>query len=166
MWIKQGNLNIKSSKAMTSSRTNPVIVSLLDRLTDKPIKQSIKALQISVQKNLENLLNTKKCFLTYKNEKRKLNKSLISYGLHNFTTCQYHDEALLNNFCEKLASTIQYYEPRLKEVTVKLLFNQDKKNDRVLKLRIEGLLCAESAPEVVVFNSVIEPETLSIKLQV
>lgn len=158
---------------MVTNNKKPIVGSLLDRLIDDAPEQShesvksrgqfLASLYSSVRRDLENLLNTRQYFLNHPKEYTELTKSLIDYGIPDFMSGRLDVEILQSNFCEKLTTIIRRYEPRFKEVVVKLVSNP-KEKDRTLRMRIEGLLYAEPMPESIVFDSVLEPETLSFSI--
>jgi len=116
------------------------MISLLDRLiNEKPIEQ-----HASIKRDLENLLNTRVSLLSWHNEWKELNRSLISYGIPDFTP----------DFCKRLSDLILHCDPRFKTVTVTLL-NHIKTSERVLCLHVEGLLYADPTPEPIIFDSII-----------
>lgn len=151
----------------------PVIASLLDRLIDnnpEQKKETIKSrhqilaeLCQSVRRDLENLLNTRRRCLAWPKNWYELDISLVNYGIDDFMKGHLHAEMSWQNFCEQLEVIIRRYEPRFKEVSVKLLKN-DNIYERVLHMRIEGIIYAEPVPEPIVFDSLIELESKTIAI--
>lgn len=124
---------------------------MLDYFSEEPI-----SLFLSVKRDLENLLNTRQCFLMYSKNYHEIKKSLLNYGIPDFMNMHFDLEESQKHFCQKVAEIIGCYEPRLKEVKVKLI-NPLQEKDRTLKIRIEGLLQTETASELIVFDSVLKP---------
>ena len=56
------------------------------------------------------------------------------------------------------------FEPRFKEVKVAYVENKDQK-DRTLRFRIDAMLYADPTPEVIVFDSVLEPISRTVSLE-
>jgi len=56
------------------------------------------------------------------------------------------------------------FEPRLKEIKVAYIENKDLK-DRTLRFRIDATLYADPTPEVIVFDSVLEPISRTVSLE-
>jgi len=141
-----------------------LVASILDRLIDEdPQKKQepLKAnhhqtpdLYLSIQRDLENLLNTQKPSLAWPKEWAELNLSLLNYGIPNFMNHNLTEE----EFRQQLISLIQQFEPRFKKLDIALI-KDNKKKDRTLSLRIEGLIHAEPVPETIVLDTVLEPET-------
>ncbi len=139
-----------------------VLSSLLDRLIDqdpdnqqelsKSQRQQLAELYQSIRRDLENLLNSRSSGIQWPNAWNELNTSLFSYGLEDFMG------NVRSQFCENLSVAIQRFEPRFKAIEVKLLASTDDQ-DRTLRIRIEGLLYVGAAPEPIIFDSVLEPET-------
>ncbi len=162
--VKQGNLIIMLKNP---SKKQAVISSLLDKLVDedpekkhetnKSHHQQLTAFYQSVRRDLESLLNTRSPRLQWPDHWQELNTSLAAYGVPDFMSGVSLTAESQNKFCKNLASIIQRFDPRFKNVQVQLL-PLDEKQNRTLRLRIEGFLYAEPAPEPVVFDSMLEPE--------
>jgi len=147
--------------------------SLLDRLIDnqpdkiveavKSRHQQLVELHASVCRDLENLLNTRRPELQWPREWAQLDQSLVSYGIPDITGRMLDTSEAQEKLCAELCAVINYFETRLKNIKVKLL-QTDKMQDRTLRLRIEALLIVEHAPELVVFDSILEPGTSSFQV--
>ena len=143
----------------------PVITSILDRLIDDDSQQTEKSqnqilydLCLSVKRDLENLLNSRRRCISWDSSWEELEQSLVDYGIPDFMGTQLDSKQSQKIFCRHLERIISRYEPRFKQVKVTLQDYLDKK-DRTLHIRIEGFLHAEPVPEPIIFDSVLEPET-------
>ncbi len=94
---------------------------------------------IDMHDYLENLLNTRRCCLSFPEEYTELQTSLLDYGMDDFTN---------PDLCQRLTDIFYRYEPRFNLVTVNLYDNSDS----VLRLQIDGLLNTEPTPEPVTLN--------------
>jgi type VI secretion system protein ImpF len=151
----------------TNKRKLSVAPSLLDRLLDdaphkqqedaKPAHQQLADLRLSVRRDLENLLNTRRSEITWPALWQQLDCSLLAYGVSDITGRALDTVPLQHRLCQELARVIETFEPRLRQVKVEL-FATDQRADRVLRLRIQAWLQMNPAPEPVVFDSLLKPE--------
>jgi len=151
-----------------------LLPSIFDRLTDNthyshdPAMpgsfQRIRELRESVKRDLENLLNTRFRITEWPENLEQLDASLVNYGLPDLATINLLDSTRRKNFCRFLEDTIQKFEPRFKNIEVSHVGNVDE-NDRSIRFRIEAVLHASPSPETVVFNSVLEPVSRSLKIE-
>jgi type VI secretion system protein ImpF len=151
-----------------SDRNVEIVPSLLDRLVDDnpglsqellgSHLQDVRGLERSVVRDLESLLNTRREALAdLPEEFTEVNKSLLVYGLPDFTSYNLFNPADRNRLRRTLEMAIVAFEPRLQRVRVTL--GAPGQNDRALHFRIEGLLRVEPAPEPVAFDTILQLET-------
>ncbi len=148
--------------------------SILDRLFDeephinveveKNRHQQLRDLRSSVRRDLENLLNTRYRMLEPPSNCKQLESSLLNYGLPDLATINITDNDRKIEFIRLLERIIREYEPRFKSVRVAFVDNQDKV-DRTLRFRVNATLYADPAPEVVVFDSILEPVSRTVKVE-
>jgi type VI secretion system protein ImpF len=146
----------------------PLIPSVLDRLLDDepeikreaPRSRSLvlRELKQSVRRDLEDLLNTRRAALTWPPELEELDRSLVSYGIPDFTGARVSGTAAREEFRAAFERVILDHEPRFQSVHIHLLDNTEPM-DRTLRFRIDALLRVDPAPEPVVFDSALEPST-------
>lgn len=148
--------------------------SVLDRLIDnephiqveaeKNRHQQLGALRDSVRRDLENLLNTRFRMLSPAANYRELEKSLLNYGLPDLATVNITDPEKKMQFTRDLETILREYEPRFKSVKVTFIDNKDS-IDRTLRFRVNATLYADPAPEIVVFDSILEPVSRSVNVE-
>ena len=133
---------------------------VLDRLIDHDSAgtawkrgYSVEQMVDAVQRDLEDLLNTRQSYTDLPEAFNDLRGSIIGYGLPDLTSLN----AFTQQQREDLEASIARFEPRLKDVRASLLSPSDVK-ERTLKFRIEARLCLDPAPEVV-FDTVLEMYT-------
>jgi type VI secretion system protein ImpF len=142
-----------------------IVPSLVDRLLDdnpdvqqEPIAsryQDVRDLRVSVARDLENLLNTRRESLDeLPPEFTDLNRSLLVYGLPEFMAFNLLDPSDLGRLRRAIESAIANFEPRLQRVRVQMEPLQP--NDRAVRFRIEAMLRVDPAPEPVVFDTVLQ----------
>jgi len=142
-----------------------VTLSVLDRLLDNepglqseaPLSrsQSVRLLKNAVRRDLEWLLNTRRSFAEPDESLKEVNRSLYLYGLPDFSTYSIASTADQAKLVRHLVTTIKLFEPRLGNVRIVPL-NNSSSGLQEFRLRIEGLLLMDPAPEPVSFDTVIE----------
>jgi len=148
--------------------------SILDRLlddephiqieADKNRHQQLRALRASVKRDLENLLNTRYRVVEPPEEYTQLELSLLNYGLPDLATVNIADTEKKRNFTRHLETILRNYEPRFKTVNVNHIDNKDN-TDRTLRFRIDATLYADPAPEIVIFDSVLDPVSRTVNVE-
>lgn len=140
--------------------------SILDRLFDdepelrvdseKSRQRKLKDLRNNVRRDLENLLNSRCRIISPPEELQEVNSSLLNYGLPDLATINMLDVVKKKEFTRNVEHIIRTFEPRFKSVKVNHIDNTDK-TDRAVRFRIDAVMYADPAPEVIVFDSVLEP---------
>lgn len=90
--------------------------------------------------------------------------SLLNYGLPDLATVNIADIEKKRNFTRHLEKILRDYEPRFKTVKVNHIDNKDN-TDRTLRFRIDATLYADPAPEIVVFDSVLDPVSRTVNVE-
>jgi type VI secretion system protein ImpF len=142
-----------------------VTLSVLDRLIDDEPNSSVEAplsrsesvrrLKKWVRRDLEWLLNTRRNFQEPDESLKEINHSLYVYGLPDFSTYTMASSADQTKLLRHLLTAIKLFEPRLANVRLVPLENPTVGLQR-FRLRIEGMLLMDPAPEPVSFDTVIE----------
>jgi type VI secretion system protein ImpF len=140
--------------------TRTPVTSVLDRLLDndpgvsheppRSRHQVLRDLKEVVRRDLENLLNTRHSYLSWRPALKELSQSLLNSG------AAMGSAGAREEFCRTLQGILRRYEPRFKSVTVRQLDNAAPL-DRTLRFRIDALLRLDPAPEPIVFDSMLEP---------
>jgi type VI secretion system protein ImpF len=148
--------------------------SILDRLiddaphiqieADKNRHQQMRELRNSVKRDLQNLLNTRYRMLAPPDEFKHLELSLLNYGLPDLATVNIANIEKKKNFTRLLEKILRNYEPRFKTVKVTHLDSKDN-TDRTLKFRIDATLYADPAPEIIVFDSMLDPVSRTVNVE-
>ena len=146
-------------------RDQPLVPSLLDRLLDdepenlrEPAKQRfqvLRELKQSVQRDLENLLNTRWRCSQWPPDLDQLDTSLVNYGIPDFSGVRFGSPDSQEELRRVLERVVQTFEPRFKDVRIVVLQNSDP-SDRTMRFRIEAVLRVEPEPEPVVFDTILE----------
>jgi type VI secretion system protein ImpF len=142
--------------------------SILDRLLDnepgvsrEPATsriQDLKSLERAVARDLEALLNTKRETLEeLPQEFFDVNRSLITYGLPDFTSLSLLSQDDRNKIRRAIENAVATFEPRLQRVRVTIEAPREK--DRGLRFRLDGQLRVEPTPEPVTFDAFLQINT-------
>ena len=134
---------------------------ILDRLVDmepgvshEPVQRrllDIRQIKAVVVRDLENLLNTRRRILSVPASYKEINNSVFMYGLGDFTSENPKNSSVRQRLRQDVEKAIARFEPRLKNVTVRL--EEDIEKERNLRFRISGLLVVEPETEPVSFDT-------------
>jgi type VI secretion system protein ImpF len=152
----------------------PLVPSVLDRLIDerpdesretpKSRNQVMREVKLSLQRDLENLLNTRRRATGWPADLIELELSLANYGIPDIAGADLGSAENREQFARTVVETIRRFEPRFQQVNVSMLQNADPM-ERTLRFRIDALLRAEPAPEPVVFDSSMQPATCNVQVR-
>ncbi|MFT5095512.1 MAG: type VI secretion system protein ImpF [Planctomycetaceae bacterium] len=152
----------------------PLVPSILDRLIDdepghqredtKQRYQIIRELKESLQRDLEQLLNTRWRCKQWPPEHSELDVSLVNYGIPDFTGVHFTSAERQQELRDVIETVIHNYEPRLSEVSVEFSTGREHE-DRTCQFRIDALLMVDPAPEPVSFDTTLEPVTGDFSVQ-
>ncbi len=144
---------------------------LLDRLMDDapdderdpPMSpgEAMEALRASVRRDLEALLNARRRWRSWPAEYRELAASPLGYGIPDFTSGAMNEPGRRELLRAEVEATIRRFEPRLLSVKVALAEGANKL-EATLRLRIDGLLHADPAPEPVAFDTMVDATTADV----
>jgi len=124
----------------------------------------LSELRQSVRRDLEHLLNTRYRIVEPGEEFPQVGNSILNYGLPDLATVNISNIEKRKDFTHQLEKILKIFEPRFKEVKVAYVENKDQK-DRTLRFRIDAMLYADPTPEVIVFDSILEPISRTVSLE-
>ena len=150
-----------------SDRDVPSLLpSLLDRLLvenprssvepPKSVTQLVREAKLSMQRDLQDLLNAKWRMLAWPEEMEQLDDSLANYGVPDFA--QLENPLDVWSFCLRIQEVIDTYEPRLKQVKC-TPYSEIAPEERSLSFRIDAILNIELLDDEVSFRSTVQPST-------
>ena len=149
------------------SRIDPqqaLMPSILDRLIDPDAGGTawrhgygIEQMAAAVQRDLEDLLNTRQAHAGLPEAYAELQKSIYAYGLPDLTSLNAVTPQQREEIGRLLEKVVSYFEPRLKDVRAGMLDPGDEKQ-RTVRFRVEARLCVDPAPEVA-FDTILELTT-------
>lgn len=144
----------------------PLLPSLLDRLMDdhpeqlhdalRNRAQNLNALENAIRRDLESLLNSRRCCISPGRELTDLRTSLVEYGVPDFLSANAASGRTREELRKEVEDAIRRFETRFQTVSVTLV-DGGAELDRTLRFRIAALMYAEPAPEYVSFDSSLNP---------
>jgi type VI secretion system protein ImpF len=157
--------------ALSSRQTLPA--SILDRLTspdDKPVFNKIavptpRDLNQTIARDLENLLNTRWRCQSSPPELAELDRSLVNYGIPDYCGANSGGSTSREEFRRIVERAIVDFEPRFAAGTVEMTIANDPAG-RMLRLRIDAHLRAETAIEPVSFEAALDMVTAAFNVTV
>jgi type VI secretion system protein ImpF len=161
----------QAAEETTMSRVDnelSLVPSVLNRLLDdepgtlrEPLPnrfQTLRGLKRAVTRDLEDLLNTRQeTLVELPSAFAEVSRSLVSYGLPDFTSYSIHSKHDRNRIHRALERVIATFEPRLDRVRVTI--EPPRHHERALRFHIEALLPVEPAPEPVTFDAELQLTT-------
>ncbi len=147
----------------------PLRSSILDRLTGTENhgrfagRQTLEQLIEGVQRDLEQLLNTRWRVVSWPPALDQLERSLVNYGIPDFAGINMSSPTDREIFREMVEEAIRAHEPRFLKVQVKIADNTDRL-DRTLKFSIDAVVRADPDPAEVQFDSKVDPTSHRIKV--
>lgn len=162
------------AKVSSNRPERPLVPSVLDRLIDDepdvsreapiPAHQVLRQVKAAVQRDLENLLNTRLRHLTWPAHLEELKQSLVSYGLPDWAGVSLSSSKEREDFARMLEGLIRRFEPRFQRISV-VPVNNTEPLDRTFRFRIDALLRVDPAPEPIVFDSLVKPVTGDVEVR-
>jgi type VI secretion system protein ImpF len=155
-----------------SIRTQPnsaVTLSVFDRLVDNEPRspsveapltraESVRILRTAVRRDLEWLLNTRRNPEDPGPALPETENSLFNYGLPDFSTYAIASPKDQTRLVRALQSAVKTFEPRLANIRVTPV-EINPKGLRTMRIRIEGLLMMDPAPEHISFDTTLQLTT-------
>jgi type VI secretion system protein ImpF len=158
---------------MARTPTEGVVTpSIIDRLIDREPKmaaeaplsriQSMRLLKEGLRRDLEWLLNARRIVVEPDESLGELSRSLYVYGLPDFSTYSASSARDQAKLLRVLQGAVKVFEPRLANVRILPL---ESSGFQALRLRIEGLLLTDLAPEHVSFDTFFEVKSGACKVK-
>jgi type VI secretion system protein ImpF len=147
-----------------NSAKSSLLPSILDRLIEPQGEessdlssrgQSVRELEESVRRDLQDLLNTRRTAIDGFPEDAELSRSLLTYGLPELTTFNPTVPEQRKSLQDIIEQTIRQFEPRLMDVRVTSM-TADAAGGRGLRMCVEALLKVFPAPLPITFDTVVK----------
>jgi type VI secretion system protein ImpF len=141
-----------------------LLPSMLDRLIDPDSAGTsgrrgygVEQMVDAVQRDLEDLLNTRQSHQGLPLEFSEVHRSVVAYGLPDLTSLNAITRQQREDIGRLLEMAVAQFEPRLRDIRATLLDAGDGQ-DKTVRFRIEARLRLEPAPDVA-FDTVLELAT-------
>src|SRR5664279_5710798 len=144
-----------------------VTPSLIDRLIDldpanssdpsSTRSQSVRQLKLTLRRDLEWLLNTRRIPEEAPEAYVNVSHSLYHYGLPDVTSLSLNSPRDKGRLLRTIETALADFEPRLTGVRVRTVDGGSA--PRVLRFQIEGLLEMDPAPEQIFFDTTLQLST-------
>ncbi|MEB2844175.1 type VI secretion system baseplate subunit TssE [Rhizobiales bacterium RZME27] len=142
--------------------------SILDRLIDdapdrdfdppKSVTDQTREMREAIRRDLESLLNTRRCPSAPPSELSELKDALVSYGVDGMVSANLvTDEAKLS-LARMIERRISMFETRLSDVRVTILKSRTM-TERALRMRIQASFRLHEGMPPISFESTIDPST-------
>lgn len=119
---------------------------------------SIQELRQSIAHDLEDLLNNRMTRLNQTEEHYPgIKNSILQFGIIDFVGLSTVNPTDRDKICRSIEQSISAHEPRLKQVKVEMLINEN--NMSSLYLSISAYLNISPLYEVVMFDALLKPTT-------
>jgi type VI secretion system protein ImpF len=154
---------------------------LLDRLIDlnpggsrevpASRDESVRLFKHSVQRDLENLLNTRNPVWDLASDFVEAKASGLAYGMPDFTSLNILSPSDRERLSRQLERVIGVFEPRLRDVKVLLHDSKgggeeaETQVERSLRFRVEARLVLEPVIEPISFDMVMEMDKLEYRVE-
>jgi type VI secretion system protein ImpF len=163
------------AKSMRTQPNSAVTLSVLDRLTDNDPKsptveaplsraESVRTLKAGVRRDLEWLLNTRRNPEDPGLSRVETENSLYNYGLPDFSAYSIASPKDQSKLVRALQAAVKIFEPRLANVRIVPL-EVTSTGLRNLRIRIDGLLLMDPAPELISFDTTLQLTTGDFKIK-
>jgi type VI secretion system protein ImpF len=142
-----------------------VTQSVLDRLIDReptntaeasPTRaQSVRQLKVSLRRDLEWLLNSRRTPEAASGEYQEVEQSLYNYGLPDVTTLSWDSARDRGRLARMIEQALHTFEPRLSAVRV-VAVEAAGGAKHVMRFQIEGMLDMDPSPEHISFDTLLQ----------
>jgi type VI secretion system protein ImpF len=167
-------MNTRPGRDRAAAQAHRVQLPLLDRLIDDdpdaqqdpPVSmaEALTVLRHSVRRDIEALLNARRRWRSWPSFYEELAVSPVGYGISDFAAGAFNNPAQRERLCLQIEDTIRRFEPRLAQVRV-VQVDTGNPLEATLRLRIEGLLRTEPAPEPIAFDTLVEAATAEVQVK-
>ncbi|MDO1583089.1 type VI secretion system baseplate subunit TssE [Rhizobium oryzicola] len=142
--------------------------SVLDRLlddapyspADPPVSYvtQVREMREAIRRDLEMLLNTRRCIRSPASELRELQDSLQTYGVDAGVSVNLMTDEAKLSLARSIERSISRFETRLSNVQVTILKSRSV-TERALRMRIEATFRLHDGMPPISFESTIDPST-------
>lgn len=131
-----------------------------DRTVDPPISfvDQVRDVREAIRRDLEELLNTRRCPATPPAALSELKDALVSYGVDGIVSANLMTDQAKLKLAQAIERRIALFETRLSDVRVTILKSRTM-TERALRMRIQATFSLHEGMPPISFESTIDPST-------
>ncbi|CAK12179.1 MULTISPECIES: type VI secretion system baseplate subunit TssE [Rhizobium] len=131
-----------------------------DRTVDPPISfvDQVRDVREAIRRDLEALLNTRRCPATPPAALSELKDALVSYGVDGIVSANLMTDQAKLKLAQAIERRIALFETRLSDVRVTILKSRTM-TERALRMRIQATFSLHEGMPPISFESTIDPST-------
>ncbi|ANL69614.1 type VI secretion system lysozyme-related protein (plasmid) [Rhizobium phaseoli] len=131
-----------------------------DRAVDPPVSfvDQVREMREAIRRDLEALLNTRRCPATPPAALAELKDALVSYGVDGVVSANLMTDEAKLRLATAIERRIALFESRLSDVRVTILKSRTM-TERALRLRIQATFRLHEGMPPISFESTIDPST-------
>ena len=145
---------------MSSSGSTVFRASIIDRLTDRDGEGaygSVQDYRRGVLRDIEWLLNHRRTIEPAPESCPETRRSVYHYGLPDLTSVSAESGQSLARVRSMIEEALRVFEPRLESVKVRIADDDQPEGRSRIRFVIEGLLRMDPHPELLRFDTVMQP---------
>ncbi|MGO7873911.1 type VI secretion system baseplate subunit TssE [Rhizobium leguminosarum] len=131
-----------------------------DRTVDPPMSfvDQVRDVREAIRRDLEALLNTRRCPATPPAALSELRDALVSYGVDGIVSANLMTDQAKLKLAQAIERRIALFETRLSDVRVTILKSRTM-TERALRMRIQATFSLHEGMPPISFESTIDPST-------
>ena len=137
-----------------------------DRAADPPMSfvDQVREVREAIRRDLEALLNTRRCPTTPPTGLSELRDALVSYGVDGIVSANLMTDQAKLKLAEAIERRIALFETRLADIRVTILKSRTM-TERALRMRIQATFRLHEGMPPISFESTIDPSTQRVLVE-
>ncbi|PCK86527.1 type VI secretion system baseplate subunit TssE [Rhizobium sophoriradicis] len=137
-----------------------------DRAVDPPVNfvDQVREVREAIRRDLEALLNTRRCPTTPPTALFELRDALVSYGVDGIVSANLMTDQAKLKLAEAIERRVALFETRLADIRVTILKSRTM-TERALRMRIQATFRLHEGMPPISFESTIDPSTQRVLVE-
>ncbi|AIC31004.1 type VI secretion system lysozyme-related protein (plasmid) [Rhizobium etli bv. mimosae str. IE4771] len=137
-----------------------------DRAVDPPMSfvDQVREVREAIRRDLEALLNTRRCPTTPPAALSELRDALVSYGVDGIVSANLMTDQAKLKLAEAIERRVALFETRLADIRVTILKSRTM-TERALRMRIQATFRLHEGMPPISFESTIDPSTQRVLVE-
>ncbi|PDT34794.1 type VI secretion system baseplate subunit TssE [Rhizobium sp. M10] len=137
-----------------------------DRAADPPMSfvDQVREVREAIRRDLEALLNTRRCPTTPPTALSELRDALVSYGVDGIVSANLMTDQAKLKLAEAIERRVALFETRLADIRVTILKSRTM-TERALRMRIQATFRLHEGMPPISFESTIDPSTQRVLVE-